>query len=301
VSVPVKAHFSLDSISWSPNLVPAYPAYLWTVFFKIDGDTVFVNEALKVQGTATVVGTTGNHGDLGTALISTLPGSIPIPAELGDFSTLLKPIPVGVKSLSSEISPSTLTVAGVLGCVAIFFFQIGTPDDDLEPGHQALNSSLQQALNQLISSFTITNHTVTAAEVAAIQKQVETAVTAAITNAVSTGNKILTWLDLEGQDVLVGAVNYQFSGDDLASSPAAGITLENGYPNPTKIPLVGYPTPGAAQVMFSFHGKVFGDAYPLSLRKILTRLDQSSVKAAMEATKVPFTPHSVNSWADAVA
>ena len=38
--------------------------YLWTVFFKIDGDTAVVNTSFTLQGSATVVGTPGNHGDL---------------------------------------------------------------------------------------------------------------------------------------------------------------------------------------------------------------------------------------------
>jgi len=37
--------------------------YLWTVFFKIDGDTAVVRN-LALEGTATVVGTPGNHGNL---------------------------------------------------------------------------------------------------------------------------------------------------------------------------------------------------------------------------------------------
>jgi hypothetical protein len=40
------------------------PAYLWVVFFKIDGDSASVNSSLQLQGTATVVPMPGNHGDL---------------------------------------------------------------------------------------------------------------------------------------------------------------------------------------------------------------------------------------------
>jgi hypothetical protein len=42
--------------------------YLWTVFFKIDGSTCRVSSRFVLNGTATVVGTTGrSHGNLGTS------------------------------------------------------------------------------------------------------------------------------------------------------------------------------------------------------------------------------------------
>src|SRR5206468_856288 len=69
--------------------------YLWTVFFKIDGDTTFVNSEFVLQGTATVVGTPGNHGDLPNHDVD--PGeTIAIPAVMGEFSSQLKPIPLQV-------------------------------------------------------------------------------------------------------------------------------------------------------------------------------------------------------------
>src|SRR3954464_12389541 len=41
--------------------------YLWTVFFKVDGDGVALTDALKLSGGATVVTTPGSHGNLGTS------------------------------------------------------------------------------------------------------------------------------------------------------------------------------------------------------------------------------------------
>ena len=69
--------------------------YLWTVFFKIDGDSVSIIQGtdfkFHMDGTATVTGTPGNHGNLGTSDVDD-GDNVPIPRTLGTFSTLLKPI-----------------------------------------------------------------------------------------------------------------------------------------------------------------------------------------------------------------
>jgi hypothetical protein len=81
--------------------------YLWPVFFKIDGETVSMTDALKLSGTPTVVGTYGNHGNLGNTDVDA-GDTIPIPESLGSWKTTLKPIPVPT-SLSSLVDD----VAGV--------------------------------------------------------------------------------------------------------------------------------------------------------------------------------------------
>ncbi len=66
---------------------------MWTVFFKIDGDTCVVNTNFVLQGTATVVATPGNQGDLPNHDVDA-GENVPIPAVLGEFGTKLKPIPL---------------------------------------------------------------------------------------------------------------------------------------------------------------------------------------------------------------
>src|ERR1700681_2403647 len=105
-AVPLRTHIRLENLSRQGNLnvdatgdasgnmigtagavvsVDLTPIYLWSVFFKVDGATVTVNSALKLQGTATVVGTVGNQGDLPGGLNSD--GKTPIPSVLGDCVT----------------------------------------------------------------------------------------------------------------------------------------------------------------------------------------------------------------------
>jgi hypothetical protein len=282
VSVPtIRTQINLDSISrlvqqlsggsggFQPPQIPTalswYAMYLWTVFFKIDGDTVFVDENFKVQGTATVIGTPGDYGDLPTDPNS---NSVSIPTATGYFRTKLTPIP---------IRPLGTTVPGVLGCVAILVAQNDTPDDAVAQGHQALNNSLQQALDALIASLTITN------------------------SALGLWSKILTGLHLENQASVLGTVIYRFSSSDLTSSPPAGITLQNGYPTQTVIQFGGAGFQPPPWITLTFQGKIVADPLPLSLKRILTRLGLASVRRAMASSPVPFQPPgSIEGWVDAI-
>lgn len=307
MNVPrIRTQITLDAISWvvqqiggasgSPNV--AFGMYLWTVFFKVDGDTVRINESFNAQGTATVVGTPGDHGDLAGTGDSNL---VSIPAANGYFRTVLTPIPV---------QNFATTVPGALGCVVILMAQNDTPSDAVAQGHQALNSSLQQALDALIPTLGIKNPTVTQDDINAIQQQVSAAVSGAIKDTLTIWDKILTVLDLTVQDSVIGTLIYLFSPTDLTESLPTGILLQNGYQNgqatQTEIqfavagagPFLG-PTPF---VTLTFQGRVVADPYPLSLTRILARLGLTSVRQAMASTPVPFQPPgSVENWIDAIS
>ena len=58
---PIKLKLTNIHCSDEGDSIGSAEPYLWTVFFKIDGDTVHVNNALTLQGTATVV-TLANPG-----------------------------------------------------------------------------------------------------------------------------------------------------------------------------------------------------------------------------------------------
>jgi hypothetical protein len=310
--VPVKAHITIDNIQFQYNGSGHYfnPLYLWTVFFKIDGDTTFVDATdFKLHGTATLVDTPGNHGDLpGTASGNWSTGAytstsyqttlnFPVPATLGDWSTLVTPIP-----LKSANGTTTPIAPGVAGCLAILMSNDGLPDDDIPPGHDALNSTVQTQINNLIPTLGATNQQVTQAQISAIAQQVIQAVTAAIKNSVSFGTKIAVLFGAENPDAEWGNAVFQFAAGnndcqpgsaDLACSPPAGV------------PLAAQPiseNDGYETYSFTFQGKVTGDPLPLSTKRLLTRLGQPSLRKAMSATTVSFSPgDSANAWANAVA
>jgi hypothetical protein len=200
------------------------PVFLWTVFFKIDGDTTVVNESLRLEGTATVVGTPGNHGDLGKTNSVTPPGvtvTIPIPAQLGQFGTVLKPIP-----LNKPIA-NVQSVPGAVGCVALLIEEGDIPADAVAKGHDALNSTLQIQLNQIITTLGITKQQPTPDDISAMTQAVSDAVESAIKNSLSSWQKIVAVV--LGADEMLGHSLFEFMGDKLAQAPPSGIVLHDLY------------------------------------------------------------------------
>jgi hypothetical protein len=191
--------------------------YLWVIFFKIDGDTVSVGSDFQLQGQAQIYTRAGNHGDIGSDL-----GEIwPIPDELGYFQTTLKPISFG------EI----VAAPGYLGCVCLVLQDFGSPDYDVSAGHDAFNSAFTTAINNFIPTLGPMSTTIGPAQVAMLQGQITTAVTAAMTNALSTWDKIQVGvIGSEGYDIVVGG----------ADSPADGYAyLDEAAPNVGPVFILG--------------------------------------------------------------
>jgi hypothetical protein len=319
---PVHTRITLDNISltaWGRDLgvvttegnvqmpVPNFPMYLWTVFFTVDGSTaqlVLSGGKLSLQGSASVIGTAGNQGDLpANGNSNPVPNVVSIPASLGTFPTVLKPIALD----GTPLAP------GVVGCVAILLAQCGTPADAVSQGHDALNSSLQQQLNNLIPTLSGQNQTITPTDVQNIENQVGKAVTNAIKNALSLWDDILTVLGDQNQDFEIGAAAYFTSASDIASGPGS-VAVTNGYPNSVSIALTGaLDTPGLnlagyqwngatlEEIDFVINGTIAGDPVPLSLGRILNRLGTDSVRQAMAVTATQYPdkfPASAVRWAD---
>jgi hypothetical protein len=199
--------------------------YLWTIFFKIDGSSVFLAPSLKLQGSATVAVTAGDHGDLSD---DGNEGTRGIPASLGEFQTRLTSIPVD-PSVVPLVKAAALPA--VVGCVALILVQADTPDDVVAAGHAALNSSFEQQLNALIPTLGIGHTTVTNTDIAAIKQAVKDAVEQAIKNSLSTTDKILTWLGFENQDEIldsyeIGGPAFLFAQDDLLAAPSGALPIK---------------------------------------------------------------------------
>jgi hypothetical protein len=193
--------------------------YLWTVFFKIDGDTTYIDSGLHLHGTATVVTTPGNHGNLGVHEV-TAGDDVPIPAELGEFSAVLKPIPL------SFLPPEDMvTEPGWIGCVVILLEQDATPDHAVASGHEALNQAVQSALDALIPTLSYQNQSPTDDQIKALSDQVAKQVMDAISNDVS------GWDQLKNQDDKIGSRVFYYSQSDICTALLAGIPLEEDWDN----------------------------------------------------------------------
>jgi hypothetical protein len=194
------------------------------VFFKVDGDTASVQNG-TLQGTATVVGTTGNHGDLGLPGRDVDPGEdVPIPASLGQFTSFVKPIPAG----------GGVELPGVIGYIATLLEQDRTPDHAIATGHVTLNQALQEELNALIPTLTIADLVNLDPILEGVRARVEARVRSAIRDSLSTAEAISSFLnrdDTVGTDIRVIFAQGEQIGTDPLSLSASPIALERRFQN----------------------------------------------------------------------
>ncbi|MER3442829.1 MAG: hypothetical protein C4333_01365 [Meiothermus sp.] len=150
---------------------------LWTVFFKIDGDTARVSSALALTGTATVRGAPGSHVNLSGHDVE--PGeAIAIPSAVGEFNTVLRPIPL-------EQSLGVGDVGGVVGCVAVLTEEGNAVGPALARGHAALNKAVRESLDALVLTLNFAHQEPTGAGIEQMKAKVGAAVTRAVENSVS--------------------------------------------------------------------------------------------------------------------
>jgi hypothetical protein len=204
---PLQVDISLDTIRcYKQSDWGSAEPYLWTIYFKIDGDTVVMGDDLFLHGTATVVTTPGSHGNLGDTDVDE-GDDVPVPSAIGEFQTVLKPIPV----------PDFLgvdDVGGVVGVAVVLMEEDWVSDSGAEAGHAALNTFVQQAIDQLIPTLGVSNPDVTDAEIAALTAHAADAVSDAVRAAQGFWRNVASWLN--GDDEL-GAKTFTFSHDSLAA------------------------------------------------------------------------------------
>jgi hypothetical protein len=195
--------------------------YLWTVFFKIDGDSVALTDALTLSGSATVVSTPGSHGNLGTSDVDA-GDDVPIPGAIGEWGPFLKPIPVppDLKPLVGD------DLGGVVGVVTVLMEEDNVTDDGAEAGHAALNQAVQSALDDIIATRTFSNPDITEADIDAYLSAIQDAVTDAIKDQQNFFENL--WSFLNADDVIGSRVFY-FKHDDLAGG--ATIALSQRWRN----------------------------------------------------------------------
>ncbi len=178
--------------------------YLWTVFFKIDGDTARLSPLLMLRGTATVQGTPVNQGNLPDHDVD--PGEvIAIPSLIGEFNTVLKPIllerPIG----------NVREVGGVVGCIAILMAD-NTQGSAIAKGHTALDKAVRECLDQLVPTLGFAHSQPTEADLAAMRSKIAGAVTRAIKGSVS----VWEWLrGFDSMDDRIGSGIFYYDHTQL--------------------------------------------------------------------------------------
>lgn len=189
--------------------------YLWTVFFKIDGDTTVVDAALRLQGTATVVTTPGDRRNLPERSVDAGEG-VPIPPVLGEFGTHVKPIPLQLPVNNVD------AVGGIVGAIVILMEQDQTPASAIARGHDALNQTVRDSLNGLIPTLRFGHETPSPEEIEAIKKHIADTVTKAVGDNVS----IWDWMGGAGNmDDRIGSEVFRFSHRELEAHGPSGIRI----------------------------------------------------------------------------
>ena len=171
--------------------------------FKVDGDTVVNDSSFMLAGPATVVGTPGNHGDLGGSVDTG--EDVAIPSSLGRFGTTMRPIPSPIAGIDA---------GGMIGCIAVVMEEDSTPDQDIANGHAALNQKLQEQLDAIIPTLGLSNQTPTEDELAAIQAAIQQAVYDAIAEGVDFWD-VLGGLFGNLMDDEIGIAKWLYKHDEL--------------------------------------------------------------------------------------
>lgn len=182
--------------------------YLWTVFFKIDGDSVQLTDSLKLAGTATVRRTPGSHGNLNTSGVDA-GATVAIPDSLGDWNPFLTPIPVP-DSLQPIVGDD---LGGVVGVVCVLMEEDNVSDDGAEAGHDALNAAVQTALDGIIATRSFSSPDITDAEINAYLADIASAVSNAVQNEQNFFENLWSFLNKDDQ---IGSRVFFFKHDDLA-------------------------------------------------------------------------------------
>jgi hypothetical protein len=209
--------------------------YLWTVFFKLDGDTVSVQLSsggtVALTGSAVVVGTPGNQGDLLNDDVEDHKDA-GIPASIGQFQTTLNPI------LVNGIQDFAVT-RGYVGCVAILLEEDNTHNSFIATGHAALNASMQKVLDGLIAKLNdklsskplseLADSDKNKAEIAALLKtevdSMAKQLESDVLNAIGSDFTVWDWVaGLGDMDNLIGTYVGYFSYDELANASVLPIS-----------------------------------------------------------------------------
>lgn len=208
--------------------------YLWTVFFKVDGDTLVVNSdgpaAPFLQGVPTVVGTPGNHGNLGTSDVDE-GDTVAVPAIIGEYRTILKPIPLTTPILGLA------EVGGMIGCIAVLMEEDNTSASAIARGHEALDRSVRDRLAEVLGTLSVSKTEPTDEDIAALSDKIGEAVKSAITDGVSVIDWIVGFGNMDDQ---IGSAVFRFSHSQLEAAAGASIPFSRRWENEGDWELFGH-------------------------------------------------------------
>lgn len=185
--------------------------YLWTVFFKIDGDTVQLSEeSLKLVGSPAILQNLGNHGNLGTTDVDA-GDDVTVPELIGSWRTTLKAIavPERLKPLLGDDLP------GFAGVVVILMEEDNVTDAGAEAGYRALVDGVRIALQHIIDTRDVVHQRPTPEEIKAFKDDIQSGIRQVIVDAMGFFERIWAWLNPDDE---IGDEVWFWDQDELAKN-----------------------------------------------------------------------------------
>ncbi|HAP90465.1 MAG TPA: hypothetical protein DCR15_12305 [Arthrobacter bacterium] len=197
--------------------------YIWTVFFKVDGDNFAVEAGAGLIGSPTIVSSNGSHGNLGNTDVDA-GDDVPVPDAVGRWSTKLKPIPVNDAGLRALLGADD--IPAIAGVVVSLMEEDGWPDDLADTGYSAFVDAVQLAVVKVAASF---QHALAAPTPQQIKDQIDvvkasaaSSVKAAVKNAMS-GWQLIWYGTFGDNDDGIGTEAFTTTTDELVATPAITI------------------------------------------------------------------------------
>lgn len=197
--------------------------YIWTVFFKVDGDSFAVEAGSGLIGSPTIVSSNGSHGNLGNTDVDA-GDDVAVPDAVGLWSTKLKPIPVNDAGLRALLGEDDLPAFA--GVVVSLMEEDGWPDSLANTGYAAFVDAVQLAVVKVAASF---QHALAAPTpqqikdaIEAVKASAATSVKAAVKNAMS-GWELIWYGTFGNNDDGIGTEAFTTTTDELVATPAIAI------------------------------------------------------------------------------
>ncbi|MEO7261303.1 MAG: hypothetical protein ABI047_08635 [Jatrophihabitantaceae bacterium] len=187
--------------------------YLWPVFFKIDGDS-FAVESVGLIGFPVIEARNGHHGNLGDSDVDD-GDDVPVPPELGQWQTTLKPIPVNDPTFRALIGED---LPGIAGVAVVLMEEDGWPDSLANTGYSALTDAITLAVAQIAAGFQHATHAPTKEEITAAISTVKDTAAGTVRDAIKgqmSGWQLLWYGTFGNNDDTIGSEVWTVSQDEF--------------------------------------------------------------------------------------
>jgi hypothetical protein len=156
---------------------------------------------------------------------------VAVPAIIGEFRTIMKPIPLTTPFLGLS------EVGGMLGCIVVLMEEDNTSNAAIALGHEALDRTVRDKLAEVLGTLSISKPEPSEEDIAALTDQIGDAVKSAIGDGVS----VLSWISGFGNmDDQIGSALFRFSHKQLEEFGGASIPFSRRWDNEGDWELLGH-------------------------------------------------------------